>query len=205
MTSTRFTCWIETIKGSNASNITFNQGKYLSITGTCIKAEHFMQRNQNLSEYLLDVRTTLCFEESLGQAVVEVAGDVFSNRREVGDMNPTLIIRVAANQVRQVAGSHLILDIVKADVIDNPEAALSPEIFKRRALELRMLAAENRQMYSQRRGRGTGVNANANIPNSQSTRRVFSEETGNRRRRTSSTSSSNNNNVGLILEDALTF
>lgn len=200
----KFTAWIETIKASNSSNVTFGQGKYISVTGTCIKAENFMQRNQNLSDYLLDVRTTLCFEENLGREVIEVAGEVFTNRREVGEMNPTLVIRVTANNVRQVAGGHLILNILKADVIDNPEGALTPEIFKRRALELRMATAENRIAYTQRRGGRTSV-INSDIPNARE-RRVFSEETGNRRRRSSSSNTSNSNgNVGLILEDALTF
>ena len=198
----KFVVWIETIKGSNANNITFGQGKYLSVTGTCIKAENFMQRNQNLSDYLLDVRTTLCFEENLGRSVIEVARDVFANRKEVEDQNPTLIIRVQANNVRQVAGGHLVLDIVKADIIDNAEAALSPEVFKRRALELRMLTTENRQAYAQRRGGKIPV---SDIPNATS-RRVFSEETGSRNRgRRRSSNTNNNTNVGLILEDALTF
>lgn len=141
-TTNAFSLTIECIKHNDSLNLTWGCNKYLSITGTCMVAEGFVQDGEDLSPYLLKTKSVLCFSEEMGNAVLESTQAVFNSRMEEGSRNPVIAIRVEAHQLGQVADGHLILEIVNAEVIDVEFPAFNATTFKQRALGIKVKTTE---------------------------------------------------------------
>lgn len=141
-TDKTFSVTCECIKHNDSLNLTWGMNKYLSITGTAVIAENFIQDGEDLSPYLLKCRSVLCFTEEMGNAVLDTAAKLFAKRAEEGSLNPVVAIRVEAQQLGQVANGHLILDITNAVIIDVEFPAFNGDVFKKRALDIQVKTEE---------------------------------------------------------------
>lgn len=141
--SSTFQIQIQVIKGRDNDNVSFNIRRYLSITGTCTSAKGFMQNDEDLSEFLIGTKCIACYEESLGQAVLDACQRLFDDRAEKQDPNPIVGLFITANKLSNASGGNLVLDIVDTSVVDIETAKFDNEGFKKRALELRTETAES--------------------------------------------------------------
>ncbi len=136
---------IECVKNAAKTNLTFTSPansitETVNITGRAVKVIGYTLRGEDVSEYVVNSRFTVCFTEKQGNALLDKTKEIFAQRLANDDYNPIIALQLQLEVVNQTSSGYLGYEVTKMGIVNNykGEQGISVSEFKKQAQAIRL-------------------------------------------------------------------